>query len=1147
MKTHIDYTPPVEQDSTQQASQDAHTVTQENLQEVGDTHEVNQSTRQVSRDSVRQYRIDMQRLKNIAKLIQQFSTQLTSQSDTQQQASDIQNAPSYPATQTNPLTILPSKDLQYPPVIAFIREYLGDMPKQLAKQMDDAYLAGVTWQHYGMLTDYLTNKYANHKYTYSTNHQTNQQTNHQTSFSQHKGLPGFAESVQVRVFQPSLDEPPFNGLNSQQQNNQNIQNSQNSIVQIVVDDRPFLSETVLMTLADAGVQVIHVHHTLVAVNVAEVASLENSDDASNSQNQQLQHKVRLQAIDNVNVTPQAATQENTLQAVALMYVAITSQSAERLLEIEQILLKKLAVLDAAVEDGQPIQDKLIELRLNIEQAVKAQNSSDGKTSTSSANSTNSIKSAQAVVNFLSWMLAGNFIFLGYRAYHLADDNRNTSKTDGSDTNSNASINKEKGSKEQSCTGLQEVQGSHLGILKNMALFTDMTSVFGIKTDDVCPLLTPHSSHNLHNTHSFHKLANSPLNGLADALSLCKSRQLSPVYANDYIDCVRIPQFNQQGECIGEQHFFGLLTNKAHAVDVWQIPLVSEKIAQLLAMSNLPQNSHAHQKMQYIVSSLPKNELLQLDVDELYQRVSALAHWYEPKLRLFVRVDEQQGFAYCSVYVPHDKYTTKLELEIQQQLIANFGGADALASSNKYPAATLGKTLDKKFAKTFDSTMSRHYVSGIDAKMQQVCLYFTIKLPINSTTVKSVNSEQLATQLNQLLLTWDEKFATQLHGVMSTALAKRVITKYDAAIPTAYKQHFDAATMVDDVKCLSILSDKRSTLWRIQTNNLHDLPLQNQHKQLQLKMYSKLPTVLTSQVLAMLEDFGLSIIASNRYPFNFTAQPQNQNEVQVSQVSVDTVNPTKTTKHTLWLQVYDVMLPDIPAKQGLPDLVSRLEQSLKLIGYGGMKGVIESDKLNRLILLTQLNIHDVLIVRGLTRYMQQVNAPFNQAVVIKTLLIHCSLTEQLLDFFHARMQHKTLANTDTLVNAGKLVNTHTTDVTDPASNINTSNNDTSNITNAVTTNDIAKMEAKVTTELAGITVMEEQHVMQWLFGLMKAVVYSNAHGLATANQHSKSADMLTLAQGLSFKFDSQAVNQLFNLRPMFEVYEYLPKQASNGVW
>src|SRR5699024_1029348 len=120
-------------------------------------------------------------------------------------------------------------------------------------------------------------------------------------------------------------------------------------------------------------------------------------------------------------------------------------------------------------------------------------------------------------------------------------------------------------------------------------------------------------------HNLKKLLTEPR-----VLMLSKSSRVSPVHRPVYMDFLGIHKFDDHGKLIGEYRFIGLFTAQAYQLSVQQIPLLREKANKIMAMADLPRDGHAYHKMMHVINSLPRDDLFQASVEELYPIVSGIS-------------------------------------------------------------------------------------------------------------------------------------------------------------------------------------------------------------------------------------------------------------------------------------------------------------------------------------------------------------------------------------------------------------------------------------------------------------------------------------------------------------------------------------------
>ena len=553
---------------------------------------------------------------------------------------------------------------------------------------------------------------------------------------------------ELAIFNPIAEEHHFH--------------SSHSIIQMVAYDRPFLVDTMLMSLESEGIDVHRIYNTIVDV--------EHHEDGS---------------LAKINSAHESATSH-----MSLIHCEIAYQDAENLAALHQILLDKVDTLDTVVGDWKQMRTRLTEIKDDLEQKPLPE----------------VYYSQQEIQAFLDWILDDHFIFLGYREYRLDTSNEGSKDAD---------------------LNLYAIGNSGLGLLR------------GSSEDKL--------------SESFSKLPKNLKQLLTEprVLMLSKSSRVSPVHRPVYMDFLGIHGFDDDGNLVCEYRFIGLLTSQAYQLRVQEIPLLREKANKIMAMAKLPSAGHAYYKMMHIINTLPRDDLFQASVEELYPIVSGISQLQDKKsLRLFSRIDHYQRFVSCLVYIPRDKFNTELRLKVQKVLKDAYGGTSS------------------GFTTEFNE--SDHARVHIHVR--------TVPGQINE-----VDTAALETKLTALMESWSDHYQRMLLDNVGEQQANTLKRQFLEHIPAAYKERFDARSAVEDTKRLAALSDEQSMNWHLYRST------GDAGNMLHLKLYGREQPVILSKVLPILEDFGVSVISAQTYEFDLPHQPIWMQEYDLILENVDTVN------------------------------------------------------------------------------------------------------------------------------------------------------------------------------------------------------------------------------------------------------------------
>ncbi len=216
--------------------------------------------------------------------------------------------------------------------------------------------------------------------------------------------------------------------------------------------------------------------------------------------------------------------------------------------------------------------------------------------------------------FLEWLVANNFTFLGVREYALT--------ADGQD--------------------IEPVFESGLGILRN-------PEVRVLRRGNELVSMTPEMMEFLKEP---------------KALIITKANVRSRVHRRVHMDYIGIKRFDDDGNLIGEFRIVGLFTSTAYTRSTRSIPYLRRKVDNLMRRSGFDPDSHSGKAFAAVLENYSRDELFQIDEDTLYQFVVAIMHLDErPRVRVLARRDRFDRFVSIMVYVPRERYDSKARLSI----------------------------------------------------------------------------------------------------------------------------------------------------------------------------------------------------------------------------------------------------------------------------------------------------------------------------------------------------------------------------------------------------------------------------------------------------------------------------------------------------
>ncbi|WP_182898825.1 NAD-glutamate dehydrogenase [Microbispora sp. H10830] len=494
------------------------------------------------------------------------------------------------------------------------------------------------------------------------------------------------------------------------------------------------------------------------------------------------------------------------------------------------------------------------------------------------------------MELLRWLADGHFTFLGYREYRLED-------TDGG-------------------AALRGLPGTGLGILRadkaGSASFAALPPKVRAKARE------------------------------KQLLIVTKANSRATVYKPHYLDYVGIKVFSPEGEVIGERRFLGLFTHVAYNESISRIPVLRRKLAEVLERAGLSPDSHDGKDLMEILETYPRTELFQISVGELLPIALGVLRLRERKqVKLFLRRDDYGRYISCLIFLPRDRYTTKVRLHMQRILMKALGG-----SSLDY-STMIG-----------ESALARLYVviRGERGK------------PLGETPV---DVEELEARLAATTRTWEDDLAAAIGELCPEEDAPRLLRRYGTAFPEGYKADFPARTAVADLKRLEALGEDPNAIGM----NLYE-PYGAAEGERRFKLYRLGAPISLSRVLPLLQRMGVEVVDERPYEIDRDHDPDTRDA---------------------W--IYDFGLRYTPSEEVHRDEFKRLFQDAFAVLW---RGEVENDGFNALVLAGGLTWEQAEILRAYAKYLRQAGTTFSQSYIERVLRGNVRLARLLVRLFEARL-------------------------------------------------------------------------------------------------------------------------------------------------
>ncbi|MBN9260370.1 MAG: NAD-glutamate dehydrogenase [Hyphomicrobium sp.] len=383
---------------------------------------------------------------------------------------------------------------------------------------------------------------------------------------------------------------------------------------------------------------------------------------------------------------------------------------------------------------------------------------------------------QEAIAFLKWLEAGNITLLGMREYRLDGDMQ---------------------------TGtLAATEEAGLGLLQD-------PKVLVLRRGSEFVALTPE-------IRDFYLQP--------DPLIITKANVRSRVHRRAYMDYIGVKTYRADGSLAGELRIVGLFTSQAYVKSPREIPILRQKVETVIARSSFPPESHDGKALLNVLESFPRDELFQIGVDDLATWTAGILDLeLRPRVRVFARTDRFDRFVSALVFVPRDRFSTRVREEIGNYLAAIFHG--------------------------HVSAFTPYFTEG-----QLTRVHFIIGR--REGTTPKVAAEVLEQGVATIVKTWQDRLVEALHkaGPKTAALAG----KYREAFSAGYAEFFPTARAIEDIRRIERLGPDRPLAIDFYLEKASGT------ERLRAAVYRFDEPIRLSERVPVLENLGFSVIDERTY-------------------------------------------------------------------------------------------------------------------------------------------------------------------------------------------------------------------------------------------------------------------------------------------
>ncbi len=324
----------------------------------------------------------------------------------------------------------------------------------------------------------------------------------------------------------------------------------------------------------------------------------------------------------------------------------------------------------------------------------------------------------------------------------------------------------------------------------------------------------------------------------EPLIVTKANAKSVVHRRIYLDYIGVKTFDAKGKVAGELRIVGLFTSTAYTRSVTSIPYLRAKVQSVVAKSGFDPADHSGKALINVLESYPRDELFQISVPILRKHAGAiLALGERPRVRALYRVDQFDRFVSVIVFVPRDRYDSRVRVEIGDYLKTIFEGR----LSAYYPAFPEG-------------TLARvHFIIGRSG----------------GKTPKPDNA-RLEADIRAIVRTWDDSLREAAAVAGASAETAAAATRF----PDAYRSSFSAATALRDAeRVASISADNPIAIDFVRDDG-------QQADTASLLIYHHGAPVALSRRVPLLENMGFRVVSERTFEIAGEASPVFLHDMQI---------------------------------------------------------------------------------------------------------------------------------------------------------------------------------------------------------------------------------------------------------------------------
>lgn len=246
------------------------------------------------------------------------------------------------------------------------------------------------------------------------------------------------------------------------------------------------------------------------------------------------------------------------------------------------------------------------------------------------------------------------------------------------------------------------------------------------------------------------------------------------------------------------------------------------------------------------------------------------------------------------------------------------------------------------------------------------IHFIIRVDAKKSIAYSIL--EMEQQLTQLARSWQDDLKQALLLDKGEELGLQLFSRYQKSFPGSYTEIYSVTESIADINKIESLLNQAPQNLGLEIS----IYLDEDGRTLRLKLFQMDHQIILSDVLPILENMGMRVLSERPH---LIKGKDNQciwiHDFDLSPISEKPID----------LLVWQTFFPD----------------ALRAVWFG----MAENDGLNRLILATNINWRETVMLRAYAKYFKQIGFALSQNYIEDTLLRYANMTRHLVNLFNAR--------------------------------------------------------------------------------------------------------------------------------------------------